>query len=324
LRRSVDFLIDVINRVTPALLYTSQQTDLKESKLIYKRLCSGSIYYLEALQGFHDEPGSGREYPKLINFLDEQGMVVKDEVSSSSLMVYENLLDDICGEYHTIIQEMLKEDHSASDFEFMAQHFLSQIKSSHLEGWSADAGSVPHAEGGYDEDGYSITQERLHNDVHEVLLMVDEMVPALHFIARNYQDVDELNFRQIIYQGIQNYYFCFWIQLGSITPIHSSDQNRVPLSLRNELRKLGIFSMFNSIDNYLDYGLEQAYSHLLDGLRDRVKVSLTPEACKFIIELFHKQVGLKLTELRDKQTESEVIEKKPELDNNLIRFPVRD
>jgi len=82
--------------------------------------------------------------------------------------------------------------------------------------------------------------------------------------------------------------------------------------------------MFNSIDNYLDYGLEQAYSHLLDGLRDRVKVSLTPEACKFIIELFHKQVGLKLTELRDKQTESEVIEKKPELDNNLIRFPVRD
>ena len=89
--------------MTPALLYTSQQTDLKESKLIYKRLCSGSIYYLEALQGFHDEPGSGREYPKLINFLDEQGMVVKDEVSSSSLMVYENLLDDICDQYHTII-----------------------------------------------------------------------------------------------------------------------------------------------------------------------------------------------------------------------------
>jgi hypothetical protein len=327
LRRSVDFFIDVINRLTPALIYTSEQLGLKDSQLIYQRLCTGSIYHLEALKEFYDEPVSGREYPKLLNFFDEQGMVVKDEASSSLLGVYEGLLDDICTEYYTILQEMLNEEHSPADFEFMAVYFQSQIKSSSLNDWSVDAASVPHAEGGYDEDDCSITQERLHNDVDEVLLMVEERVPALHFIARHYQDIDELDFRRLIYQGIQNYYFGFWVQLGSISPISLTRQNRVHLTLRNELSKLGIFSMFDNIDNYLDYGLEQAYSHLLDDLKDRVKISLTPEACKFIIELFHKRVGLKLTELRDKQTESEAIEKKsekPELDTNLIKFPVRD
>ena len=85
--------------------------------------------------------------------------------------------------------------------------------------------------------------------------------------------------------------------------------------------------MFNNIDNYLDYGLEQAYSHLIGDLTDRVNISLTPEACKFTIDLFRKQVGLKLTELRDKQAESVVIEKKWEKskkDNNALRFPVKD
>ena len=317
LRQKVIDIISIIDSAAPALFFAGRSITFK-SKLTLAGLYGEAANHVEALKEFNSKPASERgKYPEsfMVYDTEKEGLFV-----SGFLLVLIDVERRIRSDVFFNVDKLTDED-----FDFIVNFLHSKVERL-IDDEKPDTDIVNYAK------DTELGRESLTLIVDGILDAVDVSVPELVSIHQSFDDVEEAYLTKAVSLGIINYLFLCWINIGST--------NRP--SLFTQFKEIGILSGFNKMQgNNPHWGLLIPFSDVLvdleetiDGLvsleetidGNRVAEIASEEYC-FIIELFYKQIGLKLRELLHKKAGSELIEKeleKLEEGSKIIPFPSKD
>jgi hypothetical protein len=305
----VNDCIDAIERLSPAIISVGISLTF-DKKLTHWRLCTGVLNYLSSWEEFYLELDDGNvvDLPVMPTQYDSLGIAPRDswlETSAAGFEIaYQKLLNDLCEEIQSIISHG-KDKRTTEDFDFMSNYFHSQIEWPSNDEIRAETNSVDCSK---DSESYTTTytQEDLIEYVDNQLLSAKQIIPALTYMGKMFENFQAHLLNEKINTAVLNYFL-------AVTELRE-DTEKWP-DIYHEFSKLGIFKMFEHQRTDLTFCLDQAAEWLIENRFENIEenlegINLTLENCNFMSEYFKENA------LWDNQ--------KPESGSNIISFPSGD